>query len=733
MAEIFTQFAVQLSSTSSQGKGAKVSVEISSKDIPQSVRTDRKLVGEITARKGDNYTLTLKTGETIDLKITPAVPIGTRFVAQLDAQGKPVQGELIPPQTTVRQGRATEGNPSTPQSQTMPTAPKAQMASSGAQTSHPTPSVASDGFIDVKQLQQNTPLPKGTVLQIVQEAVTQQLPAGKPVDVMVHVPVNSKQPHQTVLQNTSSVVVKGVPLPPTGAQLAEVNVTPQAVKSIILSIPQQSLPKPIQGNSQMAIQQALPLQTLTLSVAADGKTAQVIQAKPFTENISIKPVVPQHIPTLKTPMPEASVRAFIETARIESLPTKLPEGAQFTAKVVDAVVSQTVTAGQRGSSQQLLPPTVLLQKPVTQTLMLPSGQAVTVQSKMPLPEGALVQMQVFSNNRPQIMQVGLPTAIEGSTGVKGTQSFVDVKQGQKNHNVFNFAKAHEAFKLPETFTATLTSRVSGNTFEAVLSSGQQTRLELPQQMPVGSSIKVATSQGSPSTLILTHVQLPLEAGNEAVIIQKFNHQWETLQKALGELRGQQQISAKSLTENIPEIQRNIIATLPFFAQAVLDETAEKWLGQETINLLKALGVDLSADVSQLNQLASKSESPDSWRALFFPYQGEHEDLKQGGFYWKKQSDDQPESRHVRFIVESSLSHLGAFQIDGLMHGKDVHIKIRTTKLWDEELNKGLITVTEQTLESLGYTSSIFVEANKGFEKSHLIAMIESTARMNISV
>lgn len=708
----------------------KASIEFSQKDIPQSARIDKQIIGEITAKKSNNtYTLTLKTGEKMDLKISPEIPVGTRFVAKLNAQGKPTSGELLPPNTpanTPKQPNPQAIAPQAPHKNTSPD-PKASTDTpkQPAQNTNTHINLQKGEFVDVKQLENQRPLPKGEQVQLkaIQNAANntvQKLSTNANIQVLVTNVVNNANS-----TSNANLILKGIALPEVPSSG---NTTTPATKgqAIEISLPKASVPLSKNTNTL--------LQTLTLKTNVDASGAKIIDAKPLQLNTPINvqstpqtatPNIPKQALPLIQNVSVQSLKTFVETAQIQpsTALNKLPPQTQLVTQVIS-------TSVQPQTNTQNVPQ-------FTQTLALPSGETINVKTPQPLPHGTIVKLQTPAQQTvqapantprpqaPQITQAVTPT-IQHTT-IQAPKELAQANiSAPLNHN-----NSIKTFDLPANFTATVTSRVDTQTASITLPNGRSTQIQLPEPLPVGTHIKITTTPNG--TLNISAVQLPIESANPAAIVQKFNGQWEALQTALKEIRNVQGDAKSDLAKNIPELQRNMLASLPFFAQAVMDETAEKWLGQDTLNVLKAMGVDLSADISQLSQLSNKTDTPDGWRALFFPYQGDQENLKQGGFYWKNDKDSVNKNNHVRFIVESEMSQLGVFQIDGLLNQKHLNIKIRTTKDWDAEIINGLNFVVEQTLDKLDFTGSLHVETNKTFEKAHLIAIINSKKNINLSV
>jgi hypothetical protein len=170
------------------------------------------------------------------------------------------------------------------------------------------------------------------------------------------------------------------------------------------------------------------------------------------------------------------------------------------------------------------------------------------------------------------------------------------------------------------------------------------------------------------------------------------------------------------------------------AQALATQSAERLLTDDTVQMLKAMGIDLIPDLTSLNQLQQRSETPDGWRALLFPYiEQEGEDPRQGGFFWRNQEgEEENQPKRTRFIVQLHLSQLGDVQLDGLLNEHHINLKLRLRQDPGDDFTADLQRLVQQTLDAYGLEGGISLEIKPTFPIDPLAEMQHHAGHMNLT-
>jgi hypothetical protein len=244
-----------------------------------------------------------------------------------------------------------------------------------------------------------------------------------------------------------------------------------------------------------------------------------------------------------------------------------------------------------------------------------------------------------------------------------------------------------------------------------LSPGSQVALDLPEPLPLGSQLTLQLgATGQPATLLA--LNLPTTS-QRAHTLSHWGAQWPGLQKALQALQGANPAAAHTLLQRLPQLANLLPGLLTMLASLhqAKEGTADTTLTESLGPLLKALGVDLSPDLTALQQLTQRQEDT-PWRGMVFPYQ-EHpgEQPRQGGFFWRREGEDEdPRSpTATRFVVELSLSGQGPVQLDGLLTYPALWLKLRQTVPASPAYVQGLQSVVASALGAHGLNGGIAVD------------------------
>jgi hypothetical protein len=223
--------------------------------------------------------------------------------------------------------------------------------------------------------------------------------------------------------------------------------------------------------------------------------------------------------------------------------------------------------------------------------------------------------------------------------------------------------------------------------EATTSEGQpllQTNdahfvLTTPASVPPGSKIILQATPMAPDDVM----QQGLFAMPDSTLQKSL---WSALQEALHSLPPAS-IAAQVLKNTLPTPTPQLAPTALFFLAALRSGAIENWLGANTLQALQQTGkkglVDsLTQDFDKLSA-QSKDVLPGNWRSINIPLRYDDQ-ISQLQFYVRQQHDrDENEKGQTggkpatRFILNLSLSRMGALQLDGFIQKKNFDIILRT--------------------------------------------------------
>lgn len=263
--------------------------------------------------------------------------------------------------------------------------------------------------------------------------------------------------------------------------------------------------------------------------------------------------------------------------------------------------------------------------------------------------------------------------------------------------------------------------------EVILQFGKDIRTPVMAQrmLPVGSQISVHIMPDGHAEIL----DMVLPKGSErSNALLRFSLQWDTLAQAMRTLEEQNPEGAEKLKRVLPEANEQLLPKLMQLSQSITSQNMRAFFGDDVLNILRALGLDgmLQTDAAQLNNLHQRPDTPDSWRALMFPYlDDQSQTLQQGGFFWRKHKKKNPDDADsLRFVLNVKMSALGPVQLDGLMQGKDImHLKLRLTEGLNEEDHKGLEQLVQSSLAAVGLRGTLQIETVSFFEIDPLHDML----------
>jgi hypothetical protein len=376
-----------------------------------------------------------------------------------------------------------------------------------------------------------------------------------------------------------------------------------------------------------------------------------------------------------------------------------------------------------GQVKTLQIPTNTTPNTPTHTLNLPQGVRFDVNSSLPIAKGATMAIRFTSKGVAEVLRIVEPTPVSAKKEQGGKQQGTNTGGAPAKTD----APAHhleKALKLtPGTrFTAIVSSKSDSGLQTLALPDGRKFQAHSTKPLPIGAEVTVKITPNGDAEI--TKLNLP-QASAKTDALLEFSRKWENLEKALQVLKQSHPEAASKIEGKLPNpASKTLLPSLLQFAEAVSSQNAIKFLGNETLNLLKSLGIDFTADLSQLNQLQQKTDAPDNWRAFYFPFMTDENNPDQGSFYWRNQEGEDQE-KNTRFVVNLSLSELGPVQIDGLMQENHMMLKLRLHDLPSPNFEQELNDIIQKILEPLEIQGKVKVEISNSFETDPLHDLLQS--------
>ena len=182
----------------------------------------------------------------------------------------------------------------------------------------------------------------------------------------------------------------------------------------------------------------------------------------------------------------------------------------------------------------------------------------------------------------------------------------------------------------------------------------------------------------------------------------------------------------TILEKIPQNNEKLLSNIMSFVKAVRSGKPEHWLGTETLNRLKAAGTDGAEVLEKLNNAVNAQvQENNGWKIINIPFYGDDifnrirvavkkmEDEEQ-----QQQEKRRKEKSAVRFVVDTSFSVLGAFQLDGFSFVKDKRFDliVRTEKDMPRDFCSEMMRLFQKSLQDVGYSGNMKINVKENFIK-----------------
>jgi hypothetical protein len=258
---------------------------------------------------------------------------------------------------------------------------------------------------------------------------------------------------------------------------------------------------------------------------------------------------------------------------------------------------------------------------------------------------------------------------------------------------------------PNEFTANVSAKTPQG--QLIITAGEKTLL-LPQppELPLGSKLvatvyTVLSPRDSPT---LPAPSLP-----------------EQLQQILTVLRDSHPALAQQLGQKLPQPNGQLPAALITMLQALQQGNGAALLGNNVVAALRAAG--RSDLVRQLQEEINKTEARfadptvGEWRSIQIPLLVNYHCHGLALFVHQDRNPDQSadarrERQRTRFLINFSLSHFGAMQLDGLAQPKQLDLVIRHEHELPAALPDELQSGYRATMEAIGFSGSLKFHAGQ---------------------
>lgn len=188
-----------------------------------------------------------------------------------------------------------------------------------------------------------------------------------------------------------------------------------------------------------------------------------------------------------------------------------------------------------------------------------------------------------------------------------------------------------------------------------------------------------------------------QAGNQPLT--KLGAAWTALQDAHNLLASAHVGTTTQIpTSVIPTTGPQLATGMTFFLNALFHGSLQEWLGRDAIRMLQEsdkldLLKRLGDDFSQMSRMANEPTSGE-WRMVMLPLLDDRT-LQQIRIYFREhgeEEDSATDNPGTRFVVETSLSQLGAIQLDGFVRPARFDLMVRTHEELPETMRSDIASL-----------------------------------------
>lgn len=531
-------------------------------------------------------------------------------------------------------------------------------------------------MVDIPPVPPSAPAPPPAPASLTNVGVEQAPPSlttpPAPVQLTGTVVASNPQAQQLTLQTPQGriVVQSAVQLPPQTPVAVQLY-TDKAKTLATVTVMKQSLAQ------QAALEEALPPQApAPLPPLKEGAAVTALKL----QNAALPPAVAMTPPAADA-MPDETAPSLIRRLLDSSLPGQaappLPGEAPL-ADVIDNNLAHIIRAQFAAKAAQ--------------STLQPQPGALKPASFLPLAPIAESWIRAFDASVPQTTESGLTALLKqlmpqtfgadaGASMLKNMYRLDIVKilpPGTPDADVTALLQ-----KTPDAAAA----RVDAATTHGlpILTAGEDHFVvRTPASVPAGSTIVFRAAPATPEDIAAGPL---LPAAPDFDPLQ--SARWPALEEALNDLKNARHPAApaalQALSNTVPAPTAQMAPATLFFLAALRSGALENWLGANTLQTLKQAGRKgllerLTGDFDRMSAQAKETPAGE-WRAVTVPLRHD-EHLSQMQFYVRRQRDENEKDRDggkpaTRFILNLSLSRMGALQLDGFIQKKSFDMILRT--------------------------------------------------------
>lgn len=677
-----------------------------------------------TSPSGTTLTLSLPDGRTLTAQSPTPLPTGSTLTLpnppQNLTEANPTAPLLLralpqPPQSAATPQPAVAGAAPLPAAPT-PAAPQVPTLTLTSPTPLPAP---------LQTALPQTPIAGPLVLQ-----TPSPLPAtwaNQPLTLTLTTPTQGtlkpSAPQNSLTDQTSPTPTAPAPILPRPITLPQaLNLPLKQPMPIVLneSIPQAQPQTPQTPILATIIAQSATTSPQTLSISPSQPSASLPSA--FLSSLRI--LMPAANPTPTTTQSPNS------TSPQPTTPEPLPLMGTFTARVLPLPQGSTLQPlllpnGQLAQIELPATPTPLTPPSAPRANILPQGLPAgsVVVVNIPTLSGPAQILQLHTNQPQLLPQAGTAAS---ATAPQTPQAILPAGTVVAGTIVGQNANGQPLLTLS---TSTLAPALAGQTFALSLHNGASSSTPLAAALVVGAKVQVQVGENGTATLL--GLTLPA-AASRAATLATLGSQWPMLQQALNLLQNTNPYQAAQARKNLPQLA-NLLPGLLRLMESLPEADTAKFLSPEAARLAHALGANIGPDMAQLQALMQRPEEG-GWRGLVFPYlETPNGQPKQGGFFWRREKEDEPRSpTNTRFVAELELSSLGPLQLDGLLTYPALWLKLRSQNPLPAGMTEELQTLVSTLLQQFGLDGGISTETTPTFPVSPA-AEIRAHAEESLSI
>lgn len=201
--------------------------------------------------------------------------------------------------------------------------------------------------------------------------------------------------------------------------------------------------------------------------------------------------------------------------------------------------------------------------------------------------------------------------------------------------------------------------------------------------------------------------------------------WPALQEALDTLQAMpgaaMHPAAQAMMNTLPTPTPQLVPAALFFIAALRSGDVENWLGKGTLQALKdagkkGLAEQLDDDFGKISG-QSKDAAGGEWKTISIPLRHDQQ-ISQMQFYVRRQQEDSNSGKPgtgkpaTRFILNLSLSRMGAMQLDGFIQKKTFDMILRTEEKLPFDIRQEIMKRFAAGLDNVSMQGGISFQTRK---------------------